>query len=106
MIKLIIKRDNTYPDLLRDYQVLINNKNKGKISNNSVIEFENVAINSSVQLQIDWCYSNKVILNQSADDTFVFLAKPACSGWKIIFYPFYITFLKNNYIILERIAKI
>ncbi len=105
MIKLIIKRDNNYPDLLRDYQVLINNKPIGKISNNSIIEFENIAINSSVQLKIDWCYSNKVILNQSADDTFVFLAKPSCSGWKIIFYPFYITFFRNNYIILERVNK-
>ncbi|TDS60203.1 hypothetical protein C8P70_10960 [Myroides indicus] len=105
MAKLTIKRQNTYPDLLRNYQVIINNKIVGQVANNSIVEFDNIPYNATVQLKIDWCYSNIVQLNQLNENNVILLATPSCTGFKFIFfYLFYITFLRKKYIVLKNIT--
>ncbi len=102
MAKIIIKRANHFVDNLRDYKVILNKEPIGVISNNSSVFFEIDNKSLEIYLKIDWCRSNKLFISE-VNDELILNVEPNCKGYKIIFFPLYITLFKNNYLNITRV---
>lgn len=103
MNTIILNRGNNYTDKIRDYKIFINDKYFDSIKNDSNLEIDNVENNSKIQIRIDWCKSNTIILNFKIQKIIQLSVEPNCKGWKIILYPFYITLFKNKYLVLKNV---
>ncbi|HRP31804.1 MAG TPA: hypothetical protein PKV73_07930 [Agriterribacter sp.] len=67
MATLVVKRTSEYNNRLRDYQLFLDGKKIGTISNGEKKEFEIATGQHNVVARIDWCSSPEILVN--LDDT-------------------------------------
>ena len=97
-----IYREFAIADLLRDYTVLVNNNVVGALKLQESLLFE-VPNNSTIQLKIDWCYSNPITITNTTDAPahYYIKAKSNITGWKRLLMLYYITLGRKKYITLS-----
>lgn len=99
-----IIRKPYFPDYYRNYKVYHNNKFIGKIARDSEFVFE-INHKSEIFLRIDWCRSNKIMIDDSFSENIKLEVYPATKDWKLLFYFYYITFGINKYLNLKILEK-
>ncbi|AFM03529.1 hypothetical protein Fleli_1091 [Bernardetia litoralis DSM 6794] len=95
-MKLKLDRGNYYIDKLRDYKIFINDEFYGVIANDSTLFFENIPKNSTIQVKVDWCTSNKYHVCTEIQNIELCI-EPTCKGWKLSLWFLYITLFRNQY---------
>lgn len=101
--KVIINRNDTFFNVLRDYKIFVNDVFVGKISNNNSFEIE-IEEKSNINLKIDWCSSNQLTVDPKGDDI-VLSSSCILTGWKKLIYPLYLTMYSNKYILLKDVSN-
>lgn len=101
-MKLIISRSSAYADKLRSYKIMIDENLTGTIDNGQTIELELPKGKHEVYLKIDWCRSNKVVINGLKDSDVVSLkGGSSLSGLKVFLGLFYVFFNPTGYLFLK-----
>lgn len=101
-MKVVINRKYSAIDSLRNYEILINNNCVGKIEPKGEFIYDGENI-KEILIKIDWCYSNKIIVNKEDKDIINLEVSSNISGYKILFQLFYITFLRKKYLKLAKV---
>jgi hypothetical protein len=105
MALLKIVRDSGYADRLRDYKVVLDGKEAGKVANGETIEFPIPAGQHSLSLKIDWCGSNTIQFTALEEDVITFDARSNLRGSRILATLWFALFASNSYIVLNIRSK-
>lgn len=98
---MTLARDSGYTDRSRDYHVLIDGREVGSIGNGEVKSFEIGPGAHSVQLKIDWCSSNSLVLNANGANDVALYCGSSLRGWRILLTPLYVTANAGRYLWLR-----
>jgi|SRR5471032_2028994 len=99
MAKIIVRRKKAiWQDRGRKYIVLLDGAEIARVSNGSEVAFDVVPGKHTVQLQIDWCYSQSFEVNVCLVEPVILECGPNAVPFLQIFY---ITLWKNKYIWLR-----
>jgi hypothetical protein len=99
MTKIIVRRTKAlWQDRARKYTVLLNEKEVAKVSNGSEVEFDVEPGKHTVQMQIDWCSSQKFEVDASGADPLILQCGPNASPFLALLY---ISLWKDKYIWLR-----
>ena len=99
MTKIIVRRKKAvWQDRARKYSVLLDGDEIARVSNGSEVEFDVEPGKHTVQLQIDWCRSQKIEIDVRVSEPVILECGPNASPFLAFFY---ITLRKNNYIWLR-----
>jgi hypothetical protein len=93
-----ISRVNEYMDSVRSYKIMLDNGYVGDIKNGEVKDIDIEPGIHEIFLKIDWCRSNIIEFNVSANETVEFECGNSMDGMRILLSLVYITFLKNKYL--------
>lgn len=63
MPTLTIHRSSEWENKMRLMRLLVNGKDVAKIGNGKIVQVEVPSGNTSVQVKIDWCSSNEIIMD-------------------------------------------
>lgn len=102
MAVLRIKRDSGYADRLRDYSVILDGIQTGKIGNGETKEFPIPPGQHELRLKVDWCGSNAIQFAASNNDILGFSARSNLQGVKLLAAVWYVFFAPKSWIVLER----
>jgi hypothetical protein len=95
-----IKRETNYPDRLRNYKVIVDEKEVGSLGSGETFETSISPGIHTLYLKIDWCRSNKIEFEVQDHETLEF----TCGGlsfFKTLIVWWYITFARNRYLWLK-----
>lgn len=99
MTKIIVRRTKAiWQDRARKYNVLLDGKEVTRVSNGSEVEFEVEPGKHTVQMQIDWCSSQKFEVDATAAEPLILECGPNASPFLAFLY---VTVWKNKYIWLR-----
>ena len=104
MTKIIVRRKKAiWQDRARKYTVLLDGREIARVSNGSEVEFDVEPGKHTVQMQIDWCHSQKFELDVRLAEPVILECGPNASPFSAIFY---ITLWKNKYIWLRGLRNV
>jgi len=99
MTKITVRRAKAiWQDRVRDYTVLLDEKEVAKVSNGSEVEFVVEPGKHTIQMQIDWCSSPKLEVDVPPGEPLILECGPNASPFSAFMY---ITIWKNKYIWLR-----
>jgi hypothetical protein len=98
-----IKRESTYADKLRSYNVELDGVIIGEIADGESKAFQVEPGEHTLRLKIDWLKSNEVQF-EASDDVIEFICSNGLGGVKDWFVIFYLMFMPNRYIRLKRLG--
>jgi hypothetical protein len=98
---ITISRDSGYADRLRDYRVLIDRIEVAGIGNGETKTLEVSPGEHDLSLKIDWCRSNAVSFEISADQTVKFCCGSNLRGPRLVLAIYYVLFARNEYLWLK-----
>ena len=101
---LSISRDAGYADRLRDYRILCDGREIGRIRNAEARDFEIAPGEHRLLVKIDWCRSNEVQFSVHDGDTARFLCGNNLRGLRLLLAIFYVLFARKHYLLLRRIG--
>lgn len=99
---IVISRKSTYADGERDYRVLIDGQEIGRLANGNTKSFPVIAGTHTLRLKIDWAGSREIRFDADAGQAVKFDCVSTLRGWRIAFAPIAL-FAPRNYIRLERL---
>jgi hypothetical protein len=97
MCSIRIIRPTQAVDVLRSYRILLNGKDAGKISHNSVLEIATPAGEITVEAKIDWARSQPLTMNTVPGQAIEIEVR---NRWGALLGLWAITFGKNSYLLL------
>jgi hypothetical protein len=98
---LTIARDNGYADVLRDYLVMLDDQEIGRLANGNSQTFSIPPGAHTLRVKIDWCGSSTVEFNALTDDHLHFRCGSSLRGLKLLLGFFYIILAPNRYLWLK-----
>ncbi|PRC92909.1 hypothetical protein [Solimicrobium silvestre] len=99
MSKLIVQRHKAiWQDAARDYVILVDGKELGRVGNGSEIEIQIKPGTHTVQLKIDWCRSPKITITVATEQAITLDCGPNSTPLLALIY---IIFLRKNYLWLR-----
>lgn len=101
---ITLTRDNGYVDLVRDYRVMVDDKEVGRIGQSQTKQFAIEPGTHTVRLKIDWCGSPTLTVDAIEGETVKLECVSALRGWKMCLAIFYVTIWTKEYISLQRAA--
>jgi len=96
-----IKRDSGYADRLRAYKIVLDGNVVGEINNGQQLELNVTPGKHRLNLKIDWCRSNILDFEMNGN-TIEFECGSNLRGIKVLLSILYVTFLRSQYIWLNR----
>jgi hypothetical protein len=96
-----VSRDGAYADLLRDYRVLLDGAEIGRVGHRGERSFEIAAGRHQLMMKVDWGRSNIVSFEIGADQSMKFRCGSSLAGWRIMLTLYYATFGFRNYLWLR-----
>jgi hypothetical protein len=96
-----VSRDSGYADRLRDYRVLLDGAEIGRIGNGAAKQFEVPSGQHQLMIKIDWARSNIVAFDISENQSARFLCGSNLRGWRIVLAIYYMSFGIRNYLWLK-----
>lgn len=98
---ICIKRISQYSNKLRKFDIYLDNKNIGSISDGEEVKSEIAPGKHEILLKIDWCSSNKLAFDIEGGQTINFNCGCSVYGWKILFVLIYILCSPGKYLFIE-----
>jgi hypothetical protein len=96
-----VSRDSGYADRLRDYRVLLDGAEIGRIGNGGERSFEVAAGRHQLMMKVDWGRSNILSLEVGPDQRMKFRCGSNLRGWRILLTFYYASFGFRNYLWLR-----
>lgn len=100
-MSITLKRKTAWGDHLRNYKVVLDNKEVGKIADGETFSYEVYPGQHSLYLKIDYARSKKIDFQTNSKKAIVFHCSPNITGFKILLKFLYSTVLSTRYIRLE-----
>lgn len=100
-----LKRDSGYVDRLRDYRVLLDGTEIGRIGNGATKSFEIPPGRHRLSVKIDWCASDEIEFQAVQDRTIAFNCSSPLRGAKPLFVLYYVLFARRKYLCLRPASK-
>lgn len=100
MPELLVTRDKVYADRSRDYRIIVDDKEIGKIGCGETKKFQIEAGEHTIQAKIDWCRTEKISFNTDQMQP-RFSVKSNLGGWKVFLALFYL-FQPSKWIVLSK----
>ncbi|SFJ13122.1 hypothetical protein SAMN02799624_03392 [Paenibacillus sp. UNC496MF] len=100
---LVIERDLRFVNAVRNYRVMVNDAEMGKIENGETVRIPLEPGEYEVHLIIDWCRSNKVAVTIKTVQDLTLRCGCAIRGWHYLnpfSMPYYIFFRRHKYLYL------
>jgi hypothetical protein len=97
-----ISRDRGYADRLRDYRVLLDGTEIGRLGNGAAKTFEIPAGQHQLMIKVDWGRSNIVAFDAGESQSARFLCGSNLRGWRIVLALYYATFGFRHYLWLRE----
>jgi hypothetical protein len=104
MAFLKIVRDSGYADLVRFYEIILDGKRVGKIWPGDTTELSVSPGQHSLLLRIDWCGSEIIPFTVEEGSSILFEVKNNFRGIRFLLGFWYMTFARNSYLRLTRVA--
>lgn len=101
--KITLNRKTSYADSIRNYRVLIDNLEVGKIWQGKTIEIPLSPGNHTIVIKIDWCGSNKIPFSISSGENIQFECGSSLTGLKLFLGFIYVFFMPNEYLWLQKV---
>jgi hypothetical protein len=98
-----VSRDSGYADRVRDYRVVLDGTEIGRIGNGGQKSIEVAAGHHQLMMKVDWCRSDIVSFEIGQDQTAQFQCGSSLRGWRLILTLYYATFGFRNYLWLRAI---
>jgi hypothetical protein len=98
---LSLKRDSGFADRLRDYRVLLDGREIGRIGNGEDKDFAVTSGHHQLVVKIDWCRSNIVTFDIAEDQSAKFICGSSLTGTRRAFAIFYVFFAPWKYLWLR-----
>jgi len=99
MTNLVIRREkNVWQDRLRSYRVIVDGREVGQVANDAVLTARVEPGAHLVQLQIDWCHSNRLEISIAPGETKTLECGPNAKPWTGLLY---VTILRYKYLWLR-----
>jgi hypothetical protein len=98
-----VSRDSGYADRRRDYRVLLDGAEIGRIGNGGQKSFDITSGRHQLMLKIDWCRSNIVVFDLAEGQSAEFKGGSSLRGWRQVLLLYYATFGFRNYLWLHAI---
>ncbi len=99
--KIKFIRSDRYADKLRDYKIFANGILRGKISRNSIFEFEVPSGQMTLQGRIDWARSKPLQIDIKPGES---ITVEISNEWSPLLALWAITFGSGNYLTLTRMS--
>jgi hypothetical protein len=96
-----VSRDSGYADRIRDYRVLLDGAEIGRIGNGGQKSFEIAAGRHQLMIKVDWCRSNIVSFNLAEGQSAEFTGGSSLRGWRLVLALYYATLGFRNYLWLR-----
>jgi hypothetical protein len=96
-----VSRDGGYADRLRDYRVLLDGAEIGRIGNGAAKRFEIRSGQHQLMIKVDWGRSNIVAFDIGENQSARFLCGSNLRGWRIVLAVYYMSFGFRNYLWLK-----
>ena len=105
MSKIIIQRETARVDRFRNYKVILNDKDVGRIGQGESKEFDSPAGDNELFLKIGWCRSNKLQFKANKDGVVNFECGSNMKGIKKwLFSYIYVISMRHEYIWLKKVS--
>jgi hypothetical protein len=104
MAVLRIRRSTGQIDRYRAYQIILNDRNVGKVKNDEIVELNISSSRHELYLKIDWCESDAIQFNIAEGDTVEFRTWNDLHGPTLVIGLFYSIFQRGWYMKLERVG--
>jgi|HubBroStandDraft_6_1064221.scaffolds.fasta_scaffold383430_2 hypothetical protein len=98
---IAVSRDRGYADRLRDYRVLLDGGEIGRIGNGGQRSFEIAAGRHQLMMRVDWGRSNVLTFEIGPDQSVKFRCGSSLRGWRLALTLYYATFGFRNYLWLK-----
>jgi hypothetical protein len=98
-----VSRDSGYADRLRDYRVLLDGTEIGRIGNGGQKSFEIAPGHHVLIIKVDWCRSNIVSFDLADGKSAQFKCGSSLRGWRLVLTFYYATVGFRNYLWLRVI---
>jgi hypothetical protein len=100
---ITITRTTKYPDRYRAYTVMLDGGAVGRLKGTESITVQLEPGQHTLLITIDWCMSNRLTFDYSADADLHFACGSNMRGWKMILAVMYVTFLREHYLWLRQV---
>jgi hypothetical protein len=101
MATLTLRRDKGWADKIREYRILIDGAEVGRLGENDVLHHELSDGPHLIEARVDWCGSQPLRLEAASGDSDI-LVRSALRGWRVLFPLINIVFNRRGYLLLER----
>ena len=81
--RIHVARKREFADFLRQYKVVIDGMEKGRIKNGGSFDCEIAPGRHTIELKIDWCGSNTIAFNVADNEIIRFDCGSNLRGWKL-----------------------
>jgi hypothetical protein len=99
---IAISRDSGYADRLRQYRVMCDGAEIGRISNGESAEFPASPGAHSLVLKVDWCSSNEVRFSIGTGQVLRFGCGSSLRGLRLFLAIYYVLFARERYLWLRQ----
>jgi len=96
-----VSRDSGYADRLRDYRVLLDGAEIGRMGNGGERSFEVPAGQHELMMKVDWGRSNILSFEVDADQSVKFRCGSSLRGWRVFLAFYYASFGFRHYLWLR-----
>jgi hypothetical protein len=96
-----VNRDSGYADRLRNYRVLLDGVEIGRLGNGAAKAFEIPSGPHQLMIKIDWGRSNIVAIDIGESQSARFLCGSNLRGWRLLLAIYYMSFGFRNYLWLR-----
>lgn len=103
---ITLNRDSGYTDRLRDYRVLLDGSEIGRIGNGETRSFEIPPGQHRLSVKVDWCASDEIEFLAVQDQTTTFNCGSPLRGAKLIFALYYVLFARRKYLCLRPVSRL
>jgi hypothetical protein len=98
-----VSRDSGYADRRRDYRVVLDGAEIGRIGDGGQTSFDITSGRHQLMLKIDWCRSNIVVFDLAEGQSAEFKCGSSLRGWRQALLLYYAIFGFRNYLWLHAI---
>ena len=96
-----VSRDSGYADRLRDYRVLLDGAEIGRLGNGAAKNFEIPSGRHQLMIKVDWGRSNIVAFDAGESQSSRYLCGSNLRGWRVLLAIYYMSFGFRSYLWLR-----
>ena len=98
-----MSRGSGYADRLRDYRVILDGQEIGRIGNGETKSFPVASGQHQLAVKIDWCSSNELTFSLSQDGSLAFQCDSRLRGLRLLGAIYYVLFARKSYLWLKQV---